>query len=209
MKHHILLLSIFLLSCSLSKNTSEEIKESIPEAEHESLAIDTVFLNEENSGRKEQTNNDGPELVNSDCIFNDDYKSLTSEWLEDLSISDYIWKDELNGALIPNEKDTIFISKGGCNHFGYLVELRMYNDNLSLADSSTIISRASEIANRYRMDHYSNMIQEGRLIRIKNEGSSIWYEIPDNDVNDNVYYNGIEFRVDGLIKVISISKYIN
>lgn len=208
MKHYILLLIIFLFSCSHDRKTTEKTEETIQKTEIKKLAVDTVVSKAVESELKNQAKKEQSQIIYSDCIFDNDYKGLTSEWLEELSISNYIWKDELNGALIPSEKDTIFISKGGCDHFDYLVEIRMYDNNHSSTDSLTIISKASEIANRYRMDHYSKMIREGQLKRIENE-TSVWYEIPDDNVNDNVFYNGIEYRFDGLTKVISISKYIN
>jgi hypothetical protein len=208
MKNYILLILIFLFSCSHDRKTTEKIEETVHQSETENFVIDSVVSKSDESELNNQAKKEQSQITYSDCIFDNDYKGLTSKWLEELSISNYIWKDELNGALIPSEKDTIFISKGGCDHFDYLVELRIYDNNDSSSDSLTIISKASEIADRYRMNHYSKMIKEGQLKRIENE-SSIWYEIPDDNMNDNIFYNGIEYKFDGLTKVISISKYIN
>src|SRR5882672_7345454 len=59
-----------------------------------------------------------------DCVFNNDYKGLTSDWLMELKIKDFIWRDDLKQALVPTGQDTVFVSKGGCSHSGLLVELK-------------------------------------------------------------------------------------
>lgn len=144
-----------------------------------------------------------------DCVFNDDYKGLTTDWLDELHISDFVWSDELKQALVPVGRDTVFVSSGGCTHFGYLVELKLTNDDHLLTDSAYWISKALDLAIEYQMDHYELMIEEGKIRRADGGPTSTWYEIDDNNPEDNLIYNGIEITLDGQSRRISISQYFN
>jgi hypothetical protein len=144
-----------------------------------------------------------------DCVFNNDYKELTIEWLNELKIKDYIWRDDLKQALVPKGQDTVFVSKGGCNHLGLLVELKLTNDNHTLTDSTYWIEKSLNISIEYQMDHYEQMIKERRLKKAESGQKKIWYEIDDTDPKDNLIFNGIEISADGPIKKVSISQYFN
>jgi hypothetical protein len=147
--------------------------------------------------------------VEEDCVFNNDYKGLTKDWLTQLKIRDFIWRDDLKQALIPKGQDTVFISKGGCTHLGLLVELKLTNDNHPLTDSVYWVNKALGIAFEYQMDHYDKMIKEGRIRKAESGQKTTWYEIDDNDSEDNLVYNGIEIVENGRTKRVSISQYFN
>src|SRR5258706_586911 len=161
---------------------------------------------------KPTTEKDSTANTNSeedDCVFNNDYKGLTSDWLTELKIKDFIWRDDLKQALVPTGQDTVFVSKGGCSHSGLLVELKLTNDNHSLSDSAYWIKKALNIAIEYQMDHYERMIKEGKIKKTESGQTTTWYEIDDNDLEDNLIYNGIEITLDGQNKRVSISQYFN
>lgn len=157
----------------------------------------------------EPTSGTNAETEEEDCVFNNDYKGLTSEWLKELKIKDFIWRDDQKQALVPSGQDTVFFSKGGCTHSVLLVELKLTNDHHALTDSTYWVEKALALSALYHMNHYEQMIRE-RKIKMGNTGEkNIWYEIEDNDVEDNLIYNGIEITQDGLSKRINISQYVN
>lgn len=147
--------------------------------------------------------------VEEDCVFNNDYKGLTTDWLTKSNIKDFIWNDELKQALIPRGQDTLFVSEGGCTHFGFLVEIKLANDSHAMTDSSFFIHKALELATEFEMEHYIKVINEGKF-RMAQEGeSNIWYEVDDDDIDDNIIYNGIEIVKEGQDKKVNISQYMN
>ncbi len=144
-----------------------------------------------------------------DCIFNNDYHGLTLEWLKELNKKRFIWRADLDQALIPIGQDTIFISKGGCDHFGISVELKLLNNNHSISDSTYWIQSALKLADDYNMEHYRKAIKEGKLRKAQNGEGTIWYEVDDDDVDDNLYYVGIEISFEEKSKRINLSEDYN
>jgi hypothetical protein len=145
----------------------------------------------------------------NDCIFNNDYKGLTTKWLNELEITDFIWRADLEQALIPKGQDTVFLSKGGCHHFGISVEMKFATDNHALADSTFWINSALEIANEYKLEHYAQMIKEGRIRKVEERYTNAWYGIEDNDDEDNLFYTGIEINIKGQYRKIRLTQYYN
>jgi hypothetical protein len=144
-----------------------------------------------------------------DCIFNNDYKQLTTEWLTELKINYFIWRADLNQALIPKGQDTVFLSKGGCYHFGISVELKLTNDFHSLADSALWMNRALKLAIEYQMEHYKQMLEEGRVRMAQDGDKRVTYLVEDEKEPGNLVYDGIEFTQEGENKRIRISQYFN
>jgi hypothetical protein len=149
------------------------------------------------------------EESDGDCVFNNDYKGLTIEWLKELNITEFIWRDDLKQALVPKGQDTVFFSKGGCTHSGLLAELKLTNDDRTLTDSTYWVEKALALSVEYQFDHYEQMIRAGKIKKAESGETKIWYVIEDNDVDDNLIYNGIEITQDGKHKRINISQYFN
>lgn len=145
----------------------------------------------------------------ADCVFNNDYKGLTIEWLKELNITEFVWRDDLKQALVRKGQDTVFFSKGGCMHSGLLAELKLTNDDHALTDSTYWVEKALALSVEYQFDHYEQMIRAGKIKKAESGATKIWYEIEDNDVDDNLIYNGIEITQDGKHKKINISQYFN
>lgn len=149
------------------------------------------------------------ESDDDDCVFNNDYKGLTTDWLKELNITEFVWRDDLKQALVRKGQDTVFFSKGGCTHSGLLAELKLTNDDHSLTDSTYWVEKALALSVEYQFDHYEQMIRAGKIKKAESGATKIWYEIEDNDVDDNLIYNGIEITQDGKHKRINISQYFN
>jgi hypothetical protein len=158
---------------------------------------------------KDSTVNTETKSEEEDCVFNNDYKRLTSEWLAELRIKNFIWKDNIKAALVPKGQDTVFVSRGGCSHSGLSVELKLENDNHLITDSSYWIKKALDLAIEYQMKHYEQMIKENRIRKTENGKTTVWYEIDDDKEADNLEYTGIEISQNGLSKKVSISEYFN
>jgi len=145
----------------------------------------------------------------NDCVFNNDYKGLTLDWLTKLGKTDFFWNAETNQAEIHSGHETVFISKGGCVHLGMLVELRFSDDSHTINDSEYWLNKALILATEFDFKHYKKMIEENKVKRVENNKNRVWFEIEDNNLDDNLYYIGIEVNLEKKSKVISLSKYYN
>jgi hypothetical protein len=202
MKRTLYYLIFGLLTCCGQVNKNTETVDSIKTVELQNenqQKTDTLISN------KGETKDDQEE----DCVFNSNYKRLTTEWLNELKIKDFIWRDDLEQALIPKGQDTVFLSQGGCSHFGILVEIKLTNDNHAITDSTFWINKAFELALEYKMEHYGQMIKEGKLRKVQDGKTTVWYEIDDNDEDDNLFYNGIEITLDGQTRRMNMTQYYN
>jgi len=195
--NRILIFSILVLltCCSSDKEKTEVSNSTIVDSP---MVVDESILDTTAS-----------EQSDDDCIFNNDYRGLTLEWLTELKKKDFIWRADLDEALIPIGQDTVFISKGGCDHFGISVELKLVNDNHSISDSTYWIQSALKLADDYNMEQYRKAIKEGKLRKSQDGENSIWFEVDDDNVDDNLYYVGIEVTFEEKSKRISISQYYN
>lgn len=183
-----------LISCSQSnKNTetADTLKTSKPTVNKDSVDNTTSDSDEE------------------DCVFNNDYKGLTTDWLTELKIKEFTWRDDLKRAIVAKGQDTIFFSKGGCTHSGLSIELKLTNDNHAITDSTYWIKKAFDLSIEYHMDHYEKMMKEGKIRKADSGMTTVWYQIDDDDIEDNLIYNGIEIVENGRDKRISISQYFN
>jgi hypothetical protein len=147
--------------------------------------------------------------VEHDCVFNDDYQGLTDEWLKEINKNNFVWKSDINRAVVIDGPDSIFLSKGGCGHFGISVELRIPNDRHLISDSTFWIERTLRLADEFGMDHYSKAIRSKSLRKVQDSPTKIWFEVEDDAGDDNLYYDGIEVCVEGGVSRIGISQYYN
>jgi hypothetical protein len=145
----------------------------------------------------------------SECVFNNDYKGLTTEWLKELGKPTFIWIEKLKSAAIPFKLDTIFISKGGCSHFGISVVLQIHNDVHALDDSIFWANRSLQLAKEFKMEFYIQSLEKGKVKFHKNDNESYWFEVNDDNFDDNLIYNGIGIRSEQNTKKIDISQYYN
>lgn len=192
-----------LISCS-QPNKNTETADTLRTTEK----VDTIKPTE-TAKEKDTTTNTNSDSDEEDCIFNNDFKGLTTNWLAELNIKDFIWRDDLKKALVLIGQDTVFFSKGGCTHSGLLVELKLTNDSHPITDSTYWINKVLGLSTDYEMNHYSKMIREGKIRKAHSGQKNVWYEIDDDDPEDNLIYNGIEIVQDGRNKRISISQYFN
>jgi hypothetical protein len=195
MKKTILLSMIVLANCNADKTHSNE------------SAGDSVITNVISPGTasvQPDTTSQG-----NDCIFNDDYKGLTTDALKKLQKDNFIWSDKHEQAAIPQGQDTIIFSEGGCYAYSTVLAIILNNDSHDLADSTFWIQKALELAHEFGMNDYEEIINNGKLrIGSRDEGH-IWFEVEDIHDDDNTIYNGIEVTSNGSKKRLEISQYMD
>jgi hypothetical protein len=91
MKHKLLYgILALLISCTTQERnsqTADTLAAKTPMGSRDSISsIET--------STPEQSDDD-------DCVFNNDYKGLTIEWLKELNITEFVWRDDLKQALVP------------------------------------------------------------------------------------------------------------
>lgn len=197
------MLACFIISCTGNK-TSSESADTVRSVTLAQTTPDTVHRNADPS-----RGYDTLMETDDDCVFNNDFKGLTIDWLEELKINDFIWRDDLKGALIPAGEDTVFLSQGGCGHFGITAELRMHTETPDITDSAFWISKALLLADQYDMSDYSEIIKKQQLKLSSVNKTQVWYEVYPENRAENEIFDGIMITVAGNVKKVSISKYFN
>ncbi len=196
-KNYIYLSLQMLIGCSSASEKSASTHLEISSSEQNTQLYST-----------RQSETDSLE-TEDDCVFNNDFKSLTTEWLTELNIIQYFWREDLHGALIPQGQDTVLISQGGCEHFGISVELFMRTESPSITDSIFWIAKALELAETYKMNDYAEMIREGRFRKSESHDQSVLYEVSPEKPIENEIYDGIYIILEKDLKRLSLSKYFN
>lgn len=87
--------------------------------------------------------------------------------------------------------------------------MKITHDDHDLADSAYWIDKALALSVEYRMNHYEKMIRERKIKKANSGEASVWFEVEDNNEEDNLFYHGIEITKEGQGKRISISQYFN
>ena len=144
-----------------------------------------------------------------DCVFNNNYKELTTEWLTELGKTNFTWNEKSNQAEIYSDEYEINVSKGGCYHFGKSVKLKISNDSNAIDNFEYWLNKAMTLATEFNFEHYQKMIEQNKVKLVENGENLIWFEIEDDNLDDNLYYSGVEINLEGESKVISISQYYN
>lgn len=202
MKYLIVIASLICLTCSGQKESVEGdiVASDSAESSTEDAMVTEASIEEDTAKESE--------VQDDDCVFNNDFKGLTTEWLAELGRTKYIWREDLAQALIPMGQDTIYVSKGGCNHFGISVELHLNNDNHTLADSVFWVENALKLAQDFKMEEYQRSIEQKKIKRLGDESDiALWFEIIDAE--DNYIYEGIIVKIEKNSKIVSISQYLN
>ncbi len=165
----------------------------------------TVNLNEKNETQFEE----------NDCVFDTStYKFTTTALKKYRNNIKFVWDSEENSATTQFDNgDTLTLSIGGCNHFGYSATLysSIYFDN-----TKALIKKAHWLAKTFFNNgfdtKYDECIKKGQYkpsyyqdtINIKS------FDIIDHDTSEtNMVYEGFTFFRAGNRTKIVISGYIN
>jgi len=120
---------------------------------------------------------DDDELENdSDCVFDDNYKKITEEWLSELEIKKYVWDSKTNKATLIYNNDTLTVYKGGCTHFVSSVEIKT-NIYQNKELDSTLIRKINDVACKFKFNNYCNKLIDGQFKKIDNSNSSFFWNL--------------------------------
>jgi hypothetical protein len=184
-----IVLLIITLSCSEKKTPSEN-------SNLKNSKSDRVLKTEEINQLED----------NSDCVFEDDYKKVTEDWLNDLEIKKYVWDPKTNKAIVIYNGDTLTLYRGGCNHFISSVEFKTaIYPNKTL--DTTILRKIKEVACKFKFDNYCKKLSEGLYKKTENSNSSFFLEFEDDNTEDNLFFNGIQIIEKEKRTSINISEY--
>lgn len=152
---------------------------------------------------------DDKQLENdSDCVFDDDYKKITEEWLHELEIKEYSWDSKTNKATLVYNGDTLTVYKGGCYHFISSVEIKTALYPNKELDSS-LTKKINDIACKFKFDNYCKKLIEGRFKKINNSNSSFFLQFENDNPEGNLVSEGIQILEKQKNTIIQISEYYN
>jgi len=147
-------------------------------------------------------------IQQDDCVFNNNYQELTVEWFTKSGITKFVWDDSLKHAKFLQKEDTVFLTQGGCYHFGYTLEQRIYGDK-SDRNLDHWVKISIELSEKFGFEHYAQSLRTKKYSTPQNTHNSFWLEIQDDNLDDNLFYTGVEVRINKEYKAIRISKYFN
>lgn len=172
---------LLLIGCTARQNEKPNLAQVDTITKTQPVVVKKETITDATTVPEEVEQND------DDCVFNNDYKELTTGWLKELNKTNFIWRA----------------------HFGFIVELKLAHDNHLLSDSVYWVHKSLDLTTEYKMDHYSKTIQSGKIKAVQQGETTVWYEVDDDRPDDNLFYTGIEIRVEGTSKRIRIAQYFN
>lgn len=190
---------LLLLSCSGNRSNTEATGHYDSAVIHSNVTSDT-------SQSIETAESEGPE--DDGCVFSQDYRGLTTEWLHHVGINDFTWRDDIKTAVIVKGADSLYFGRGGCSHMGTSLELLMNNSDHDLNDSTFWANEVLKLSKEFGFDRYQQAISNHEY-KVEPGNGSIWFNVEDDDPDDNIIYEGIFIRSEGRSKRIVISEYMN
>lgn len=148
-----------------------------------------------------------------DCVFNDDIKGQSVEaLLEYDSNLDYEWNEGAKEVTAVIDKDTVYVSMGGCYHYGFTAGLRTSNQNFD--DTAFWFSKAKWIANSFLWksigEDYTRVIDNGQLIkRSNNTLNEVHYNFPPDTSITNIYIEGVTISRSPKGTTVEVGGYMN
>lgn len=182
------------------------------------IVIGILFLGCSSGKQKENTTVDtlasvakppDSSAAETDCVFNNDLKGVTAEWIKELGKTDYVWQERQFRAALVSGKDSVFLTKGGCVHFGTTVQLKIDQDNHALTDSLYWTKRSLALAEEFKMDDFTMAIKEGKIKISSRSDDKLRFDVEDHDPSDNNFLVGIEIVSDGKSTMVTLSQYYN
>ncbi|GAA4280335.1 hypothetical protein [Gaetbulibacter aestuarii] len=147
--------------------------------------------------------------IENDCVFNNDFEGLTMEWLQELNQTHFIWNEIEQVAEKTVGEDSIKVSKGGCVHFGTEVEFVFGNNNNALDNTDYWLKKAIEIAKAFDLKWYEEALKSNNFKRFRPEKNQLVFDINDDDISDNLFYEGVIISKENNMNKMSLSKYMN
>ncbi len=145
----------------------------------------------------------------SDCVFDNDLKKNTVEWLTKLDLKEYFWDYELQVAKVLLSSDTAYLSRGGCYHFGLNFERKYFDTAYSIQDVNYWAKEAHSMAEKFGFEYVAYKMIENDFLITNVSDNQILIEIEDDDPDDNKFYPGIELtKTDDYIHM-NIHQYSN
>ncbi|MFH4969370.1 hypothetical protein V8G61_14285 [Gaetbulibacter sp. M240] len=144
-----------------------------------------------------------------DCVFNYDVKGLTMEWLQQLNQTNFVWDKNKKLAEKIKDGDTLRVSKVGCVHFSWVVEVTMIENQNTLENTDFWLKKAMGITELFDLKYYHTALKLKNFKLEKPNKNQIVFDIKDDDITDNLFYLGVIVLAENNIKKIIISKYLN
>jgi hypothetical protein len=156
-----------------------------------------------------------PLLEENDCVFDTNSYKFTTDALKRYNKHiQFVWDSKQKSARTRlNNNDTLQLSIGGCNHFGYAATLY---SSIHFDNTKELIKKAQWLAKTF-FDNgfdtkYDECIRNGQFEPNNNYDTINMksFDIQDQDTSiTNMIYNGFSFYRAGNRTKIVISGYIN
>ena len=194
---------IVLSSACSSSPKKEETKSDTP-----------IVLNEKKAEPKVDSDEDYPDNIESDCVFDTSTYKFTTEILLkfDRKIH-FTWDKNNQQAIVKFPKgDSLLVHVGGCDHFGYSAEYRTNAEAFSNQDY--LMAKTKWLAKNFLDNgfgtNYLRFISNKQYVLEKDESDWKFYSVEtDSLIAENEIYDGFDFKRIGKRTRISISGYIN
>lgn len=145
-----------------------------------------------------------------DCIFNNDYKGLTKQWIQKCdSLTPYLWVDSSKSYLRQiSDSESLELSQGGCAHYSWdLILVVSQTDNFE--NHNFWLGKALILARKFEMDPFIAPLENNQLKIVYRTQDLIQFMFPYDDVTSTYLSEGVILqRKKGKI-ILSMNYYIN
>lgn len=176
--------SLLILGCSDKK----EMDATIQASKTSTTTIDTSIQSE------------------ADCIFENDSKKLTADWIKESGFEKFDWDEQNQKAIIINGLDTIYVFKGGCNQEIRKIEIISTNKSNNLLEIP-ILQIVNDMACKFKFEGYCGMLLNNQFDQLETGDNSIQLDFEDNNPDENRILEGIRITPEGKNVRITISEY--
>jgi len=104
------------------------------------------------------------EIQNDDCVYNNDYQALSTQYLDSAGIKRKIWRGSDSTAIgFLENGDSVFAKIGGCGIFSSCIEWHLSNETHSLDDSVFWRGKALWLTKRMKDKEFERFIADHQI----------------------------------------------
>lgn len=144
-----------------------------------------------------------------DCIFNNDIKGLTEEWIAKSGGGlNFLWIKETNTFVAKiSDYESLELSKGGCNHFGVSLIYRTREEK-DFEDIDFWMSKALELSQQFSLTLFSEPLANKTYWENYRNERLVMYAFPEEEY-DNRITEGIVIEKKSNSMQLELSYYMN
>ncbi len=148
-------------------------------------------------------------LTQDDCVFNNDYEGLTTDWIERANTTyKFTWIEEENIAIARlSDDESLQLQMGGCYHFTTSLIFRTTNA-VELDNEKFWLSKALELTKLFEVKFFKEPLEAGVVVESERTNNMIIYTFPIDEFGNRIT-EGIIIERKEKATTLTLSYYFN